>query len=42
MACILSFLEGIQLKVLHEIEKCVLILTKFGSDTMSHFSAVTE
>ena len=43
MACILSFVERIQLKILHDIEKCVLlILTKFGSDTMGHFSAVTE
>ena len=43
MACILSFFELIQLKILHDIEKCVLlIITKFGSDTMSHFSAITE
>ena len=43
MACILSFVGRIQLKILHDIEKCVLlIVTKFGSDTMSHFSAVTE
>ena len=43
MACILSFVERIQLKILHDIEKCVLlIVTKFGSDTMGHFSAVTE
>ena len=43
MACILSFVERIQLKILHDIEKCVLLnVTEFGSDTMSHFSAVTE
>ena len=43
MACILSFVVWIQLKILHDIDKCVLIiLTKFGSDTMSHFSAVNE
>ena len=43
MACIWSFVEQIQLKILHDIEKCVLhIVTKFESDTMSHFSAVTE
>ena len=43
MACILSFVERIQQKILHDIEKCVLlIVTKFESDTMSHFSAVTE
>ena len=43
MACILSFVERIQLKTLHVIEKCVLlIVTKFGIDTMSHLSAVTE
>ena len=42
MACIVSFVKRIQLKILHDIEKCVLIVTKFGSDTMSHFSAVTE
>ena len=43
MACILSFVERIQLKIWHDIEKCVLlIVTKFGSDTMSHFAAVTE
>ena len=43
MACIFSFVERIQLKILHDIEKCVLlIVTKFGSDTMSHFSAVME
>ena len=43
MACILSFVERIKLKILHGIEKCVLlIVTKFGSDTMSDFSAVTD
>ena len=43
MACILSFVERIQLKILRDIEKCVLlIVTKFGSDTTSDFSVVTE
>ena len=43
MACILSFVMRIQLKFLHDIDKCVfLIVTKFRSDMMSHFSAVTE
>ena len=43
MPCILSYIEWIQLKVLHDIDKSVfLIVTKFGSDTTSHFSAVTE
>ena len=43
MVCILSFVERIQLKILHDIETCILLnVTKFGSDTMSHFSAVTE
>ena len=43
MVCTWSFVKRIQLKILHDIEKCVfLIVTKFGSDTMSHFSAVTE
>ena len=42
MAFILSFVVRIQLKILHGIDKCVLIVTKFGSDTMSHFSAVTK
>ena len=43
MACILSFVERIHLKILYDIEKCVrLIFTKFSSDTMSHFSAFTE
>ena len=41
MACILSFGVRIQLKILHDIDKCVLIITKFGSDK-SHFSAVSE
>ena len=42
MACILSFVERIQLKILHDIEKCVLLIaTKFESDTIN-FSAVTE
>ena len=43
MACILSFVKRIQLKILHDIEKCVLlIVTKFESDLMSHVSTVTE
>ena len=43
MAYILSFVVQIQLKILHDIDKCVpLIVTKFGSDTTSHFSAITE
>ena len=43
MACILCFVVQIQLKILHDIDKRVLlIVTKFGSDTTSHFSAVTE
>ena len=43
MACILSFVVRIQLKILHDIDKCVLlIVTKFGSDSTSHFSAVNE
>ena len=43
IACILSFVVQIQLKILHDIDKCVfLIVTKFGSDTTCHFSAVTE
>ena len=43
MACILSFVARIQLKILHDIDKYVfLIVTKFGSNTTSHFSAVTE
>ena len=45
MAYILSFTVRIQLKILHDIDKCVLLIvsdvTKFGSDT-SHLSAVTE
>ena len=43
MACILSFIMRLQLKILHDIDKSVfLIVTKLGSDTTSHFSAVTE
>ena len=43
MACILSFVVRIQLKILLDIDKCVLlIVTKFVSDSKSHFSAVTE
>ena len=38
MACILSFVVRIQLKILHDIDKSVfLIVTKFGSDATSHF-----
>ena len=43
MACILIFIERKQLNIWHDIEKCVLlIVTKFGSDTMRPFAAVTE
>ena len=43
MVCILSFVLWIQLKILHDLDKCVfLVVTKFGSDMMSHFSTVTE
>ena len=43
MACILSFVVRIELKILRDMDKCVcLIVRKFGSDTMSHFSVVTE
>ena len=43
MACILSFVMQIQLKILHGIDKSIfLIVTKFGSDMMSHFPVVTE
>ena len=43
MACILSFVVRIQLIILHDIDKAViLIVRKFGSDTTSHFAAVTE
>ena len=43
MACILSLVTRIQLKILHDIDKYVfLIVTKFGSDTVSHFPAVAE
>ena len=43
MACTLSFVVRMQLKILHDIDKCVfLILTKVGSDTTNRFSAVTE
>ena len=42
MACILSFVVRIELKILHDLDKCVfLIVRKFGSDT-SHFFVVTE
>ena len=40
---ILSYVVRIQLKILHDIDKCFpLIVTKFGSDTTSHVSAITE
>ena len=46
MAFILSVVVGIELKILHDMDKSVfLIVRKFGSDTTSHFScfsAVTE
>ena len=43
MACILSFVMRIQLKILHDVDRCVfLIVKKFRSATTSHFSAVTE
>ena len=43
MACILSFVMRIQLKILHDIDKSVFpIVTKFGNDTTSYFFAVTE
>ena len=43
MACILNFDVWVQLKSLLDIDKSVfLIVTKFGSDTTSHFSAVSE
>ena len=43
MACILNFVMLIQLKILHYIDKRVYcIVTKFGSDMASHFSAVTK
>ena len=43
MACILSFIVRIQLKISHDIDKSVfLIVRKFGSDTTGHFSAVTK
>ena len=43
MTCILSFVVQIQLEILHDMDKGVfLIVSKFGSDTTSHFSAVTE
>ena len=42
MARILSFVVQIQLKILHDIDKSAfLIVTKFWSDTTSHFSVVT-
>ena len=41
--CILSFVERFQLQILHDIDKSAFpIVTKFGCDTTSHFSAVTE
>ena len=43
MVCISSFVMWIQLKIFHDMDKCIfLIVTKFASDTTSHFSAVTE
>ena len=43
MACILSFVVGIQRKTSHDIDKSVfVIIRKFGSDTTSPFSAVTK
>ena len=43
MACILSFVVRIELKILHHLDKCVLLIVrKFGSDTTSHFFVVTE
>ena len=43
MACIANFVMWIQLKILHDIDKGVfLIVTKFGGNTTSYFSGVTE
>ena len=43
MAYIFSFVMRIQLKILHDIDKRFpLIVTKFGSDTTSHVSAIIE
>ena len=43
MACILSFVVQIELKILLDLDKCVfLIVKKIGSDTTSHFFVVTE
>ena len=43
MKCILSSVVQIQLEILHDMDKGVfLIVRKFGCDTKSHFSAVTE
>ena len=43
MAYILSFVVRIQLKILHDIDKRLpLIVTKCGSDTTNHVSAITE
>ena len=43
MACILSFVVQIELKILHDMDKYVfLIVRKFGSDTTSHFFVVAE
>ena len=39
MACILNFVVRIQLKILHDIDKCVLlIVANFESFTTSHIS----
>ena len=43
MACILSFVARIELKILYDMDECVFhIVRKFGSCTTSHFFAVTE
>ena len=43
MTCILSFVLQVQLEILHEMDKGIfLIVRRFGSDTTSHFCAVTE
>ena len=42
MVCIFNFVVLVQLKILHDIDKGVfLIVTRFGSDMTSHFSAGT-
>ena len=43
MACILSVIVRIEMKILHDIDKVVLlIVTKFRNDTTSHISAVNK